>query len=312
MDAERIFWGALAFLGAWLYSGALLGGVSYALAERGRLRAAFVLARWVRRLTGIGRSNELAFLSYLGRTEEAIACFERLRWARISGHLRSVAVNVLISAGRYAQALGLDAGVTRDPLRDLNAVNFAEAEYNLGRWDDALLRMDQLELRAAEVDHLALAGARLQRAWILAHQGRASEARAAFGSANAAAIPMMFASEVHYTAAAVELSAGDLRAALAAAEHGLKIVRRVSSHRNGLFLRARIHVAAGNTAAALADFEAAAAFEYKGQGGDGLLAWGNLLRDLGRIDEAKAAWQLAVERDQESESAAIARAQLGR
>jgi len=42
---------------------------------------------------------------------------------------------------------------------------------------------------------------------------------------------------------------------------------------NGLFLRARICTAAGHSVDALADYEVAASMTYRGQGGDGLLAW---------------------------------------
>jgi hypothetical protein len=60
----------------------------------------------------------------------------------------------------------------------------------------------------------------------------------------------------------------------------------------------------------LEDFEAGATAEYRGQGGDGLLAWGDLLHSLGRTAEALTAWRLAVERDPESESARLAATRL--
>ena len=80
--------------------------------------------------------------------------------------------------------------------------------------------------------------------------------------------------------------------------------------RNGLFLRARFRAATGEVDAALDDFEKAANMPYQAQGGDGLLAWGDLLRTLGREAEARRAFALVEERDPESESARHARERL--
>jgi hypothetical protein len=54
----------------------------------------------------------------------------------------------------------------------------------------------------------------------------------------------------------------------------------------------------------------ASAFPYRGQGGDGLLFWGDVLTRLERFAEARQAYALAVERDSQSESAQIAAGRL--
>jgi tetratricopeptide (TPR) repeat protein len=59
---------------------------------------------------------------------------------------------------------------------------------------------------------------------------------------------------------------------------------------------------------ALGDVDGAVAREYQQQGGESLLAWGDLLLRQGRHTEARAAWALVVARDPESESARIAQA----
>ena len=55
-------------------------------------------------------------------------------------------------------------------------------------------------------------------------------------------------------------------------------------------------------------FRAAAENPYRGQGGESLLAWGDVLSRLGRCEEARHAYALARDRDPQSESAALAQA----
>lgn len=69
-----------------------------------------------------------------------------------------------------------------------------------------------------------------------------------------------------------------------------------------------VDVASGHYARALAR---RAAWSLRGQGGDGLLAWGDTLATLGRAEQAAAAWRLVIERDPESYAAALARERLG-
>jgi tetratricopeptide (TPR) repeat protein len=154
------------------------------------------------------------------------------------------------------------------------------------------------------------AGYGQQRAWILAHLGRVADARAAVQQVVPSGLPGIFQTEYHYTLSRVALAEGDLVMALVSVRAGLDRARRAASVRNGLYLRAGILAAQGETDAALADFEKAAAMPYRGQGGDGLLAWGDLLRTLGREAEAIRAFALAMERDPESESAREAERRL--
>ncbi|HYO72938.1 MAG TPA: tetratricopeptide repeat protein, partial [Archangium sp.] len=81
--------------------------------------------------------------------------------------------------------------------------------------------------------------------------------------------------------------------------------------RNGLLLLGRIALAAGRLEEALRFFEAGATHPYKGQGGDGLLAWGDCLAKLGRQEEARKTWQLVLDRDAQSGAASEAASRLG-
>ena len=95
-----------------------------------------------------------------------------------------------------------------------------------------------------------------------------------------------------------------------ATTEGLSMAKRASSARNGLFLLARAQAAQGQWSEAESLCRRAAERADLGQGGDGLLLWGDVLHRLGRQDEAEQAWRFAVERDPESESAEQARQRL--
>jgi hypothetical protein len=56
--------------------------------------------------------------------------------------------------------------------------------------------------------------------------------------------------------------------------------------------------------------KAAADHRYQGQGGDGLLLWGDVLKELGEIQWARRAYGLTIARDGQSESARLAAARL--
>ena len=83
---------------------------------------------------------------------------------------------------------------------------------------------------------------------------------------------------------------------------------RVSSRRNALAISGRVAAAMHDWTEAERMFRAAALHPYRGQGGDALLLWGDVLSRLGRLDEARRAYALAVERDPQSESAQLAQA----
>lgn len=77
-----------------------------------------------------------------------------------------------------------------------------------------------------------------------------------------------------------------------------------------LFLRARLLALMGRDDEAIEACRRAAEHPFKTQSGDGLLLWGDLLSKRGRIEEARAAWSLARERDPESASAGQASQRL--
>ena len=56
-------------------------------------------------------------------------------------------VNTLINAGCYVEALALDHPRPRGDQKwwSLIQLNLAEAEYNLGHWEAALLRIDAID-----------------------------------------------------------------------------------------------------------------------------------------------------------------------
>jgi tetratricopeptide (TPR) repeat protein len=279
-------------------------------AERWLRRLGFAIRPWYR------LTMEVTIAEFSGRTAAALDGAERLIAETDHPLALNQCVNVFINGGRYRRALELaplcpapSSRYEKDMVMLLQ-VNLAEAEYNLGRWREAEARLGALALDGR---HLRISGpgAWQQKAWALAHGGRATEARAAVTRVEPRRLPRIYLAEYQYTLAVVALAERDTTAAQRAVERGLALARRAASLRNGLFLRARILVSRGDQGAALADFERAAAMPYRGQGGDGLLAWGDLLRSLGREEEARHAYALALERDPESVSAREAEGRLG-
>ena len=82
---------------------------------------------------------------------------------------------------------------------------------------------------------------------------------------------------------------------------------RPSSRRNALAIRGRVAVALGHWTEGERLFRMASLHPYRWQGGDALLAWGDVLVRLGDTAQAQRAYALAVERDPQSESARVAR-----
>lgn len=226
--------------------------------------------------------------------------------------------NAFITAGRYWEALAVESMWGDEYLAQSHAepdddfallqVNLAEAEYNLGRWEEARRRLQPLE--HLELPEIVAHGVTLQLAWIAAHRGDGNLARKLANRASEESMPEVYRTEVHYTRALAMLSLGRFEKAERLVRHGLKLAMRRSSERNGLYLLGRVLAAAGSVEEALGCFERGAEHDYKGQGGDGLLFWGDLLHRCGREEEARRAWALAIERDEQSESASIARGRL--
>jgi len=188
-------------------------------------------------------------------------------------------------------------------------INLAEAEYNLGRWEAAWDRLRPLETIAAQYP-ITRAGLSQQRAWIAAHQGRAAEALALWRQTDVRGFPRHYHAEYHFTHAVVLLAVGRVGEADEAAAAGTEAAVRPSSRRNALFVEARVAAAQGDQEGADQLCRSAAVQRYRGQGGDGLLLWGDVLVHLRRLDEARAAWSLAIERDPQSESSKLATARL--
>ena len=224
------------------------------------------------------------------------------------------AVDALIAVGRYAEALALPerfgAHGSRDSVNELLVqINLAEAEYNLGRWNAAWDQLRGLDPLAAAFP-VARAGLAQQRAWIMAHTGRPDEALHYWHRADLGDLPRNYHAEHFFTGAVALIGMGKHDAARGCARAGADRAIRPSSKRNALFIRARVAAATHDWTLAESLCRSAAAFPYRGQGGDGLLVWGDVLTRLERLSEARQAYALAMERDSQSESARIAAGRL--
>ncbi|MGV3623544.1 MAG: tetratricopeptide repeat protein, partial [Archangium sp.] len=106
--------------------------------------------------------------------------------------------------------------------------------------------------------------------------------------------------ELWLTRAFVHRKRGAVDACESALHHASRTAVRASSKRNLEFEWAELHRARGDFPRALAHYEAAAKHHWRWQGGSGLLNWGTLLQQLGRTDEARAAWTQCLEQDPQS------------
>jgi len=257
-------------------------------------------------------------LQALGDVDGAVACARAYLAHPTAGsplHRANTAVDVLVFAGRYGEALAVtgtwddarwrDFAVGHPPIFVILRANLAEALYNLGRWDEALARLADLD--AAARTPLTAAILALQRAWILAHRGDGAAALRLVDGIDRVAFSAAWRAEAHYTRASALLALDRIAEAGVEAEAGLTAARRASSQRNGWFLLARVAARAGDLARACALFERGARHAYRRQGGDSLVLWGDVLSAQRRVADARTAWSLAIERDPESAAAAIAR-----
>ena len=231
-------------------------------------------------------------------------------------NLRNELIDVLNSAGLYRVALGAEPAADEargvpGALLALIQINLAEADYNLGHWEEAEERLAGLDRDASQLP-ISRAGLLQQRAWIAAHEGRGAEALALCERVSIAWLPGHYHAEYHFTRAAAFLGLERLDQAEAEVLAAERVARRPSSKRNALFLHARIAAGRGDWASAEELCQKAASHSYQSQGGDGLLLWGEALRRLGRQADAEAAWRLAILRDPESESARLALSRLSR
>jgi tetratricopeptide (TPR) repeat protein len=227
----------------------------------------------------------------------------------------NAAIDGRVARGDYRGALELPRSfVAREAdtaSELLIQINLAEAEYNLGRWSAAWDRLRGLDPLAAAFP-IARAGLSQQRAWIAAHARTPDEAVHHWSRAELRDLPRHYHAEHFFTGAVAQIVAGNLQAAQRCADSGARAALRVSSRRNALAICGRVAAALGRWSEAERLFRAAALHPYRGQGGDALLWWGDVLSRLGQIDEAQRAYALAVERDPQSESAQLARARSRR
>jgi tetratricopeptide (TPR) repeat protein len=251
-----------------------------------------------------------------GKMEAAAGLIqEALDQGRTFPSLINLAVETLVASGKYSEALAiplqfLSEGATDAVNKVLVQINLAEAEYNLGRWQQSLNRLSTLDESAAPFA-IARAGLALQRAWILAHTNRPEEALSAWKQANMDGLPYRYRAEHYFTHVAVLLALNRIEEAGQAAAAGADAAVRGSSERNALFILARVAASQRDRARADALCQAAAEHRYRGQGGDGLLLWGDVLTELGQVGPARHAYELAISRDSQSESATKAAARLG-
>jgi tetratricopeptide (TPR) repeat protein len=236
----------------------------------------------------------------------------------IGGVLRTLeslnaAVDGRIARGDYRGALELPLAFVAEDADTMSEllveINLAEAEYNLGRWCDAWDRLRQLDPLAAAFP-MVRAGLSQQRAWIAAHTGRSEDALRHWRRAELDDLPRRYHAEHFFTGAAAQIAAGDLDAAQRCAQAGARAAERPSSRRNALTICGRVAAAMQDWIEAERLFRAAALHAYRGQGGDALLFWGDMLSRLGRSEDARQAYTLATERDPQSESAELARVRI--
>lgn len=186
-------------------------------------------------------------------------------------------------------------------LERLLIVNFAETLSELGRPDEAL-RLTEFTSSFP----LTESGRRCIRGWILSAQGRAELALAELEGAESAALGN-YQAEYWFTLAFAQLTAGRLDEAEVALQSAKAVLVRASSERNFEFLMAQLRWKQGRRDEALTHFETAAKHRWRWQGGAGLLAWGDALKELGRDDEARAAWAQCIAQDPQSLAAIAAR-----
>jgi tetratricopeptide (TPR) repeat protein len=189
-------------------------------------------------------------------------------------------------------------------------INLAEAEYNLGRWDQAETRLRPLDLACWRFP-IARAGLLQQRAWIAAHRGRGVEAVELCALMKPEWLPPTFRAEYHFTRAAALLAVGRIDDAEAVVNLAEGLAKRLSTKRNALFMRARVAAARQDWVSAERHCREAADHPFRGQGGTGLLLWAQALRQLGQHAQAEEALRQVTERDPESDAAVTAAKSLG-
>jgi tetratricopeptide (TPR) repeat protein len=221
----------------------------------------------------------------------------------------NAATDIYVNAGRYRHAVAAaerwpaeaqQAGREASPASfALARINMAEALHNLGRNDEALAVLAETEPLVQE-DPVGCHGLRLLRAWILAHHGRAAEAREEIARVDSVPLTPRYTAEVFYTRSVIARELGALDEAEREAREGLACARRAASRRNGHYVLGAVLLARGNVEAALAALETFAASRYRGQAACGLVLLAAARERAGDVAGAARAQALAIERDPES------------
>jgi tetratricopeptide (TPR) repeat protein len=315
-------WGFLA--------GALIAGAGYVLFFYRVHRARHAYRKLVRIVHAQRRCRKAM---YKGKPDHAVpaavALLADFPESIAPWHYVNDAVCANINAGRYREALMLASTWSADARAEgtrldpnswaLVEINLAEAEYNLGDLDAATDRMVRLEqalqdtngpFQGRTIDRIVEAGLQVQHAWILCLRNDGGGAEQRLARVSDDCFPVAYRSEMDFTRALALATATRFAEAHQAIAVGLQQAERVSSRRNGLYLKAMIAAREGALEEACELFETGAAHKYKGQGGDALLEWGRVLTALGLSERAAAAWRLCLERDPQSAAATAARAAL--
>src|SRR2546423_6469408 len=121
-------------------------------------------------------------------------------------------IDGFVAAGRYHEALALPEHFVLRGSRDtaselLVQINLAEAEYNLGLWEDAWDRLRDLDPLAAAFP-IARAGLAQQRAWIAAPTGRPEEALHFWRRAELDDLPRNYHAAHFFTGAVASIGVG--------------------------------------------------------------------------------------------------------
>jgi len=290
VGSKLLYYGKSARTRGWFSTSALL-----TTASGFSLPAALVQSETAMRLYYEGKLDEAS------RVLDMITVFEDPSEV-LAAHIVNLLICVDVAMGRYLRALDRRKQWSLNGDHALIRINEAEALANLGRWDESLEHLKGL----LESTELAISGSALHNAWVLSMQNCPASARAMFAFAHEQDLPIDFRSEYHYAEAFVLFSEGDYAGAGRATQRGQALAIRASSQRNALFLLGRIALQEGRLEEALEHFEAGAQHVFRGQGGDGLLAWGDTLASLGRHEQAIEAWKLVSVRDPESYAANIA------
>jgi tetratricopeptide (TPR) repeat protein len=299
--------------------------------------AAIPALRWIGLLLRLAPHTRTLFISsaslrsylgsswaqYHGHPETAVEHAQELldSGASFNWSWLNCAVNAMINAGRYKEALRLTARWNRGFLERahrrhpdgylLVQVNLAEALYNLGRFGCAKRLLDAITVECEQRgSRLVRAGLVLQKAWLAMLTGDPARALEQMAAIQQRHLPRAFHAELHFTRAAALRDLGRLDEAKREAEVAAALAQRASSKRNALFILGSIAAAEDQPQRAIEILERGATHPYRAQGADGLLLLGEQYLRVGLTPESDWAFGCAVARDPQSVAARRAKRRL--